>query len=1626
MKRVAAFLVAVIPQGMSGACFLILFATAAFAPLASAMVREVVTASVPFSKDGSATVAFRVSPLPKGPFIEVRTAWNDEGLVVETDGSGTFNLSIEGENLSAHGMLGERTLIPWSRLRSDGNAPKTTVKAIWDISWDGISASDVAALSQRESVDRKSNTHYRNTSMSVLCAKPQFHAQPHLQGKDQWGEMVFGGESCSVTHTCSDGLVRDFTELAVPRGNAVVDGSLEEWNCAAFSRFALLPCALGERYSGEVAARFDDEALYLAVRICKPQGIPENSARFESHAGYLGGDAFQIRLAGDDGRSESFCAWFDSFSGRPALTSDNKNHPADSVFSAGGALVFGKWSLGYSMELKLPWAAIGVKPPKDGERRRATFQPWWGPVCGSVTIVADLSLAARPVKALALDLPREGRLAAGVFASDGSLVRQLCTGHFFPKGRAALDWDGRDQQGDIAPSGDYTLRGVLTGELRETYRFSLMNPGTPAWPTADGTGDWLSDEAPPQGVATDGERIFIAAPGAEKGTAILCLGSDDRRTWGYSARSMFPRCVSLSCADGKLYALFSGPRNSTGKSSRYDGKNAFGRAFVMCFDAKTGKLLDFSDSTPQTLLPDTWEYHEQASGIWSLAKTKTFSPKTYIGQPRYFCAGMGEPDNAIGLAALGGVLAVSKFFENRIDFYDRMTLEKRGSVAVKNPAGLCRIGDTTFLAVSGNCVVRIDLSRRGAGSAEAAEIVGEGLSAPVGVTVDGAGNIYVSDWAGEMCVKKFSATGKLLGVIGKRGGRAWIGEFDRLGMLLPHGLAVCGTSLYVAEADMIPKRVSKWNVTTGALERDWIGPGQYAGGTWLWLDSEDDSIVHLNGCSLKVDWDKGTWRVLGTDLRRMDDAQPFAMDGADVMASGSRVIRRNGVTFVALTKYKGPTTFYRKEGDRLVPCAALGSGNPAIIGVFDSDIGPHNYEGLNPDMTKGCKSVNWVWSDLNGNGCFDDGETQFVKAAGWPSYSPKNGEVPIWRFTWGTVPGPDGTLALFAATPTEAVYSRISPSKWTEFGPVFVLADETVFLREPLKRNEGVQGTYVDGSGNMYYAGKYAGNRSGGAPYALRSFASDGSLRWTMATPKGRTALSPSFSNLCAEWDVSGIGRVLGGWNWWWTLRPYLITDDGLVLATAFDETNDGPRAIWGESHQFFVERRGRRYVVNGGNQQAHFVELKGLENAERLESSFTMTEGDVKRALSDEGAWTAESALPNPRIVVSWRNDITVVDGSLDDWSDAPRVSIDGGKGRAARIALSRDGANLYVAADVDDPTPMLQEGDDWQTLFLTGDCVDVMLSGDDAKRRSPRECVPGDRRLEFSLFRGGPIAVLFEPVTEPRSKTPVQMMATSIDSVRRVESAKVAILRREDGSGYVLEAEVPLAEIGALPMRGDVGVIFSGSIGGRELRLYHFNRDTGMTDDLTTEATLQPHEWGELFVVSGPSLFTGAWQEKRGTKKGCASFETTSGTAIRFAAGRGASETNRAAVVAVRPFAVNGDATLDVSFLFRAKDLRGWSPSNKRQGVGSAEARLDFWFYGKEGKFLGSTEVAKFGESQSDWRRVRGRFRNGGSACPEPIVAPREAVRGVAVVSFFCTEPSFAPEVEIDNLQVITGQAR
>ena len=177
--------------------------------------------------------------------------------------------------------------------------------------------------------------------------------------------------------------------------------------------------------------------------------------------------------------------------------------------------------------------------------------------------------------ALKVAIPADGEVSLGLYNRQGGLLRTLLRQEFRPTGNTMVPWDGLDQWGNPLPAGDYQLKGIHHPPLSAEHQLTFGKPGNPPWPTADGKGDWLSDESSPQAAVTDGEWVYLAAPGSEKGFAIIAVDGNGQRQWGVNYE-VYPRCVSLANGWRVSVRAISGPELTDQRG--FTGKNAVGRA----------------------------------------------------------------------------------------------------------------------------------------------------------------------------------------------------------------------------------------------------------------------------------------------------------------------------------------------------------------------------------------------------------------------------------------------------------------------------------------------------------------------------------------------------------------------------------------------------------------------------------------------------------------------------------------------------------------------------------------------------------------------------------------------------------------------------------------------------------------------------------------------------------------------------------------------------------------------------------------------------------------------------------------------------------------------------------------
>lgn len=141
----------------------------------------------------------------------------------------------------------------------------------------------------------------------------------------------------------------------------------------------------------------------------------------------------------------------------------------------------------------------------------------------------------------------------------GVLVRRLIAETPRDQGPVKEPWDLRDNDGQMVPPGEYTLRGLVVPPLKRTYELTLYNAGQPPWrappPHGKGGGMWLADHVQPSCVAAQPDVMWLGSFVAENGHCMIATDLEGNKLWGTSAVSQGFRgpsriAVDERCAHG--------------------------------------------------------------------------------------------------------------------------------------------------------------------------------------------------------------------------------------------------------------------------------------------------------------------------------------------------------------------------------------------------------------------------------------------------------------------------------------------------------------------------------------------------------------------------------------------------------------------------------------------------------------------------------------------------------------------------------------------------------------------------------------------------------------------------------------------------------------------------------------------------------------------------------------------------------------------------------------------------------------------------------------------------------------------------------------------------------------------
>ncbi len=788
--------------------------------------------------------------------------------------------------------------------------------------------------------------------------------------------------------------------------------------------------------------------------------------------------------------------------------------------------------------------------------------------------------------AIELSLPRDAWVTVVIEDDQGRRIRNRVAEQFYPAGRTVIDWDGRCENGALVAPGRYRWRGLYRDAVRVNYEFSVYDAGAslpwfhPSANTATNSG-WLSDHNPAWSVCAAGDRIFVGAITSENGQDLMALDLDGRKHWGASH--------PYGCGASDM--VFDGTHVYGAGEAQWAGDNAH----VYRIDPRTFQ-------------------HEL---IWS--------HKGRLGLR--------------GAAVRDGKLYLASDRQSKILILDLATKQLAGDIPLSQPGGLGFTPDGRLLAGSGRSIVLVGADGRHT------PLITDHLTRPNRLAVGADGTIYVSDgptswyranddehnalygtedvrFTGDNQIKVFDAAGQFQRAIGKPGGRR-PGPYDPQAMRCPVGLALdVSNRLWVAEWDMLPKRISVWDPATGQLLKEFLGSHKYGGGGAL--DPGDRTQMILDGMLFKLDWPTGRWRLTDTivDIMSVATEQTHALGGYEDWPD--RIVRVNGQPYyvAGASSWNKGGTIWRRVGENFRAVACVRPYNPGLLPDGEPNtnhwlyarmvevMGPRPPGGAATDIGgpvgkwNGFISYLMLWSDSNGDGVTQPDEVTFTDK---PHY-------------WLQAPaiGPD--LAIYLRMPAHRGVTsvwRLPPRGFNAHGAPLYDANDI----EPLLLNAVDTATLsdvvVDEANRVFILGEpiYGVDRAR-------------QQVWSYPNPwpgLGNGAPRPQPGVVVGGWGLRGAAggfmALNSNYGQW-----YLFTADGLFFSTIFGDTRTAP--FWGAhfaeakrgmdattvSHGqesffgWFGQTSDRQFYCVAGHPHFSILHVTGLDRMHRINGQLTVT----------------------------------------------------------------------------------------------------------------------------------------------------------------------------------------------------------------------------------------------------------------------------------------------------------------------------------------------------------------------------------------------------------------------------------
>jgi len=1272
---------------------------------------------------------------------------------------------------------------------------------------------------------------------------------------------------------------------AVPTpGKVKIDGKLNDWDLSG----EILMCydleTLLEKYSAKVAVMYDKENLYVSVRW--KDEIPMGNSHdptFQANKGWAG-DALQLRLKTDI--ITHVTAWYYAAGKAPGLLFDY-GVGVEKPFGGGNKQVHQTegWKMqegvemaflkdedgkGYVQEIQIPWTLITKdKKMVAGDSFHMGVELLWGETDAPLHRYADNlsegassreffftahkswgNLVLEPKGHLELpepaymeafrtsakgeklegpveihyDLPKAARVTLAIDDADGLRVRNLVHAASRKAGKNTERWDGLDDNGIPVEPGEYTFKILYHDGIHANFQLAFANPGHPAWATDDGKGAFYGDHTMPMAAATAGKYAALATPMGEAGRHLIGLNLEPQKLWGLANRSAFDGgWISLATDGTTLWVANEGKEATIYRVHIANGRYSPWKRKSQQADGTETDVLDLKVSE----------------------------------EP-----GMGAEDkplaNLRAIALHNGTIAACFHRENKVRIFDAETGDTKAEFSVPHPQSITHDGKSWLVLSEGRI-------QRMAADGKLTPFSHDAFPGAFGLAVDTQGAVYLSVQGTDHNVKVFSADGKVVREIGKRGGRPHHGPFVAEAMRNPVGIAVDSQNrLWVTELTDNPKRTSIWNASNGELIKDLSGVTSYAGsGT---VDPFDPTRGYSDNTVYELDWENETSRPIFS-IGKSDAPEALFPPSAHDLTS--RVIQRDGRTYVftpgfGLASDEVQVTLF--DGKNWRPVTHLG------FVATDALQGPRA-KYLNPPFSEHSGEF-YAWTDENGDGLTQPSELQFSSLeVDGKKVAPRVG-------TWGIKPDTAGTVTYSlreqgkGGKPVSDTLVQFSVVGVNKEGALQydVTKPRYIKLGQPLVENPA---QIMGGSPGRIYLNQSPLLAINSQGKVLGKFPSNhvsvhGSHK-AMAAKPGYLIGPSSFLGVVelGNEKEGGAGEVFylnGNLG-----ENYLFTSDGLYIQTLFrdtrgvfetpdkavrgmpmDNTTAGGESFGGN---FTRTKDGRIFVTLGGT-EARVLEVTGLEDVRRLSGKFSYSKEQYVAAQKQMQEKLAEAAQPRIYKIAKTATPMTI-DGQATDWpdllaKDGHAASIEESEGkRYGQFEMRYDAENLYVAWKVAAPRgAMNNTGQDFRLLFKSGDVVDLMIGPENGKPDGE-----GNARVLLSVMDGNPVAVLNQPKVPGAPKAEHFEFASPWRSFvfdRVVLAPEVKVLTGEVSGGFLVEAAIPWKLLGIQPtsgmkLRGDVGILF-GNAGGTATVARHYwsNKATNLVNDVPGEAQLTPKLWG------------------------------------------------------------------------------------------------------------------------------------------------------------------------------------